>query len=272
MTSRMSKEDENMMGRMRVNMERTLGGIKAAGPTDEEQRAQELFYEAMETDNFELILEALEIDPVNVDCLMQMLLLYDMDDEDGLLFAQNIVAVAEARLGEEIFTEGKGYFWGLLETRPYMRARCEVARRFIHLGRIEDAIVEHEEMLELCPDDNLGLRYELISLYLQEQRLVDAAKLLDQYKEERRFSALMAWAYVLDRFLSGNLGEAAEALDSAREVNGYVEVYLKGHRKLPKEEPGFYAPGSREEAQIFAGSLMAAWEAHPGAIEWLFSK
>ena len=32
------------------------------------------------------------------------------------------------------------------------------------------------------------------------------------------------------------------ALESARDVNGYVEAYLKGTRKIPKGQPGYYSP------------------------------
>lgn len=160
-------------------------------------------------------------------------------------------------------------FWGMLETRPYMRARQELAHRLIATGNIREAIAENEGMLELNPGDNQGIRYGLLSLYLQENRVEDAARLLKEYKDEIKYSATIAWGAVLERFLAGKLDEAAQALKIAREQNGFVEAYLKGHRQLPKKSAGYYSPGSREEAQLCAELQKPAWDAHPEAIKWL---
>lgn len=263
-----SRVDEAMLDHTRMMLERGRGGAAANG-SPEEQQAQDLYYDAMKTGNMDLIYDALELDPGNVDCLLQFLYAFDTDNLEGMMFAQQIVRIAEKKLGEELFEECKGHFWGMLETRPYMRARSELAQRLVAMGRIGDAIDEHEGLLELCPNDNLGIRYPLLGLYLKESRLEDAAKLLEEYKEERPYSAQMGWAYVLERFLAGALDEAKEALAVARDQNAHVEAYLKGHRKLPKESAGYYSPGSCEEAQIAAEFLKPAWDAYPKAVEWL---
>lgn len=269
MAKNKSRIDDAMLDHVRMTMERSRGGAEPKAGSPEEFKAQDLYYEAMETGEMDLIYDALEIDPGNVDCLLQFLYAFDGDSLEGLQFTQQIVKIAEKRLGKEIFEECKGVFWGMLETRPYMRARSELAQRLLKMGQIDESIVEHEGMLELCPGDNLGIRYGLVGLYLQQNRLTDAARLLKEFEDERPYSAMMAWPYVLERFLSGALDEAAEALSVAREQNGYVEAYLNGHRNLPKESAGSYSPGSREEAEICADLQKPAWDAHPESIEWL---
>lgn len=263
-----SKVDEAMLDRTRLTLERLLGKRRTRKMTNE-QAAQDLYYEAMETGDLDLIEDALDLDPENVDCLLVLLDGVDSDDPEGLTVARQIVEIAKKKLGKKTFEEDKGHFWGLLETRPYMRARSVLALRLMAMGRWDEAIKEHEGMLELCPNDNLGIRYPLLALYLQESRLKDAAKLLETYKEERPYSSQMLWGYVLERFLADDLTGAAASLKPARKLNGFFEAYLKGHRKLPKESPGYYSPGSREEAQIGTAIFKPAWDAHPEAIEWL---
>ncbi|MCF7849992.1 MAG: hypothetical protein K9M45_14155 [Kiritimatiellales bacterium] len=266
------KKDDDVGGRLdnlRTYMERAMGGAVPKMGSKKEYEAQDLYYEAMETGDMDLIFKALEIDPANVDCQLQLLATFDPSEEEGLEFARHIVKTAEKRLGKKMFAECKGHFWGMLETRPYMRARSNLAQRLVRLGRIEEAIMEHESMLELCPNDNLGVRYGLLGLYLQENRLEDARRLLSEFEDERPYSCMMCWGYVLERFLSGALDEAAVALASARKQNGYVEAYLKGHRKLPKASVGYYSPGSREEARICAELQKAAWDGSPAVLAWL---
>jgi tetratricopeptide (TPR) repeat protein len=263
------KSDEAMLDHVRIQMERSRGGAAPQAGSDEEFRAQDLFYEAMDAGDMDLIYEALELDPGNVDCLLQLLSAFDVTDPEGVLFAHQIVKTAEERLGKDFFKECKGHFWGLLETRPYMRARHMLALRLLKTGRIAESIAEHEGLLELNPGDNQGIRYGLLGLYLQENRMKNAGRLLKQYADERPYSAMMSWAYVLERFLNGTLEEAVAARAAACKQNGYVEAYLKGHRKLPKKSAGYYSPGSREEAQMCAELQKPAWEAHPEAVKWL---
>ena len=162
MAKNKSRIDDAMLDHVRMTMERSRGGAAPKAGSPEEFKAQDLYYEAMETGEMDLIYDALEIDPGNVDCLLQFLYAFDGDSLEGLQFTQQIVKIAEKRLGKEIFEECKGVFWGMLETRPYMRARSELAQRLLKMGRIDESIVEHEGMLELCPSDNLVLRHTII--------------------------------------------------------------------------------------------------------------
>lgn len=91
----------------------------------------------------------------------------------------------------------------------------------------------------------------------------------EAYPGEFELNAVFAWAKVLERFLSNDLPGASAALAAARKQNPHMQVYVKGHRTLPKYSPEAYAPGSKEEAICFAEGLRAAWEKHPAALKWL---
>ena len=236
-------------------------------------RAQELYYDAMAapTDEEELALleKALKLDPGNVDVLLVLFSHEKCSAVEGIEFLRELVKLAERRLGAEAFKEFAGMFWGFHETRPYMRVRHTLAEHLRAAGRQEEAVAEYEGMLALNPGDNQGVRYLLLPCLLTLQRLDAARQLFEKYPDEFKYNVVFAWARVLERFLSDDLPGAGAALAMARKQNPHVQVYVKGHRQLPKTMPAAYAPGSKEEAICFADVVRAAWAKYPAAIKWL---
>lgn len=254
---------------LRVMMERTFGHNKLS----DEARAQELVYDAMEASTWEhglrLVRQALELDPENVDALLMLLGASDFKGEERIEALRGIVATGAKRLGKEAFKELVPHFWGFIETRPYMRALQALAAALREAGRLDEAAQEWAEMLALNENDNQGVRYELLSALLAQGRLDEARVLMERFKGEGEWSVVFAWGRVLERLLSGDEASASKELAVARKQNAHMEAYLKGHRKLPKNLPGSYKPGSKEEALCYADVLMGAWKAHPAAVTWL---
>lgn len=264
-----SRDDEAPdAGLVLRQMERMMGGAVKG----KEREAQDMVYDAWEAANggeaFDLLTQAVGLDPTNVDAWLGLMDFEPLDDNERLEILRKLVAMGEKNLGKKEFKEGKGHFWGILETRPYMRARAQLALRLMKLGRFEESIAEHEGMLDLNPNDNQGVRYALMTGYLVVKRLDGARRLFKQY-DERKFSAVWAWAYILERLLSGKTEAAEKALKDARKQNPYAQAYFLGHRKLPKSMPDSYSPGSREEAMIAWDLSRQAWEKHPEALAWL---
>lgn len=102
------------------------------------------------------------------------------------------------RLGLNSFAENKTYFSGLLETRPYMGARTELAQLLCGAGRAEDAIRHFEALLELRPNDNQGVRDILLGRYLLCDKLTGAQRLLHDCRENA--TAIFVWGRTLKRF------------------------------------------------------------------------
>ena len=249
-------------------MERLIGSVKKR----KVDKAADLVFDSWETaDNDEayaLLTEAVELDPRNVDAWRGLMDFEPLGREEEIAFLRQLVALGEKNLGKKVFQELKGHFWGVLETRPYMRARARLAQRLVQAGRLEEAVTEHEGMLELCPNDNLGIRYGLMALYLALNNLEGANRLFREYDEREHF-AMFAWAFVLERYLAGDSDGAAEALAAARKQNPYAEAYFSGAKKLPKRMPDAYSMGSQEEAVIAWNILQTAWEKHPSARDWV---
>jgi len=90
------------------------------------EQAQQLIYEALETvgkRRVELAEQALKI---SADCSDAYVILAEEkanSPEEALKLYEAGVQAGERALGKDIFEKEAGHFWGMVETRPYMRAR-----------------------------------------------------------------------------------------------------------------------------------------------------
>lgn len=243
---------------------------------DPKWRAQEMAYDALETgevgEALRLVNEALKLDSDCTDAQRLMVSLLPVALENRIQLMREVVATAERNLGERFFQKNTGTFWGIMSTRPYMRAKQHLGELLAEAGDVEAAVPVFERMLELNPNDNQGIRYQLLGLYLAANQPKGAHRLMSQYPDEEQRMGSFAWARVLERWLSGELNEAEAALARARKVNPFVERYISGRRALPREAPAFFRPGEDSEAQVCATELAAAWQAHPGFREWLLAR
>src|SRR5581483_4513429 len=246
-----------------ISMERHLS---STARVSEKQafEAQQLFYDAMAAttakEQEKLIHKVLNLDPTNVDALLYAAQNSGLSGELHIEVLRKIVALGEKNLGPKAFKEFAGAFWGFIETRPYMRAREILAEQLRAAGRIDEAIAEWEAMLKLNPNDNQGVRYNLLPCYLMLKRLDKAGQLFAKYDGEYLYSAVFSWGRVLERLLLEDFPGAKKALTVSRKQNQHMEAYLKGNRKPPKRSPEVYAPGSKEEAVCFAEPLSEAWK------------
>jgi tetratricopeptide (TPR) repeat protein len=256
-------------------MERAMRQLAAnlSGEEREEtplDRAQEVMYrafEAPEAEQVRLARQAMEISPDCADAYVLLAEKAKTADEAQKLYEQG-VAAGERALGREAFVEHEGHFWGVLETRPYMRARQGLAQCLWEAGRREEAASHYQEMLRLNPNDNQGVRYSLATLLLDMDRDDDLRHLLAQYEDD----ALAEWAYTkaLVAFREG--GETAQPnrlLTQAVKVNKHVPAYLLGHKELPHDLPPHISVGGNDEATSYAVGNRRAWLNTPGAISWL---
>lgn len=110
----------------------------------------------------------------------------------GIAEAQDDLATALDHYGRayELARETLGtedpeayYWWGELETRPYMRARQGRAWIYWQLGRPAKAAAEYEAMLRLNPNDNQGVRYLVGPMYQLAGDLDRALQAYARYTE-----------------------------------------------------------------------------------------
>jgi len=247
------------------------GGPPSRAPRTPLEEAQDLMYQAWEASGrqrVELARKALTISP---DCADAYVLLAEetaRSAEEALKLYAKGVEAGERALGPEAFEEDVGHFWGILETRPYMRARLGLAQCLWVLGEKEAAIQHFRDMLRLNPGDNQGVRYILAACLLELGRDTELEALLKQYKDDVAADWLYTWALLSFR-RRGDSREARKRLQEARQWNAHVPDYLLGRKRLPRQLPDYITFGGETEAISYVASFGESWLRTPGALEWL---
>jgi tetratricopeptide (TPR) repeat protein len=244
-------------------------GSPETEPHTPEERAEELMDRAWETPGRRAVLlarQALEGWP---DCADAYNLLAGRaaNPQASRELYERGLAAGERALGAELFEEEVGHFWGLLETRPYMRARQGLAEALVELKRYAEAAEHFQEMLLLNPNDNQGVRESLVHVLIALDRDAEAEELLDRYGED--LTAAMVYPRTLLRFRrEGDSFEARRWLKRALKANQFVPGFLLGKRGLASP-PGMYSPGSEDEAALYLLLSGDTWKSTPGALDWL---
>jgi len=239
--------------------------FKPAGSYDE---AQDLCYQAFDVQGrrqLQLARQALAICP---DCPDAHVILAERhsDPDEALQHYERGVEAGERSLGPEFFEAEAGHFWGIVRTRPYMRALYGLAGTLDDLERMDEAVECYQAMLRLNADDNQGARYRLLSLLIEVDQDRDATALMKAFGDEG--SPVWAYARALLSFRKdGATTETRTVLKRAIEANPSVSDYLMDPEDTvpapPDPTDGAY------EAMTCADSLGSAWDATTGAIEWL---
>ncbi len=250
---------------------RNSGMVENFHPDKAEDRAQLLVYDAFSKKGAErrnMAIRALEI---SENCPDAYVILAEMERDNNRkieLYGKG-VDTAERILGKEIFDREKGYFWGIIETRPYMRAQEGLAGALWNSGKLDDAQRIYERLLDLNPGDNQGNRYSLLLLYMYRNDFEKAKKLLGQYDEDGA-----DWDYnraLLLYLTSGITMESKSALRKAFESNRYVPLLLLGDVG-PLPDSNYITPGEPDEAGSYVKASGSLWLKNLGATKWLIKE
>lgn len=236
-------------------------------------RAQDLIYDAFEQRGRQRVRLARQALEVSGDCADAYVLLAEAapSSRKALELYEQGVAAGERALGRRVFEEDAGRFWGMFETRPYMRARLGLAHCLEVCGRGDEALEHYREILRLDVEDHQGVRYLLISRLLERNENRQAEGLLKAFAEDSSAMWLYAWALAAFR-RAGDGATARRRLAKALAANSLVPPYLLGKRRLPATPPASYGFGDDAEAVICAMELGKAWTSTPGALAWLAAR
>lgn len=251
-----SKEElEQFMANLIENQELMVPAVTS--PRDIAQDKLFEAYEAKGAKRRKLIEEALEIYPNSPDAYLLKAEDTDSMDEKYQLFHQAVKA-GKDDLGRKFFKENKGHFWMITETRPFMRAMDALANAQNYSGDIEAAIATYEEMLELNPGDNQGVRYILLTLYLEVEQYKDAQALIDQYEGDIAANFQFNNA-LLHFYRDGLTAKTKSLLKKAHKYNSNVKDYLNGKKSIPSHAPDFIGMGDESEAIEYVQENIHLW-------------
>jgi tetratricopeptide (TPR) repeat protein len=264
--------------RTKADLDRIINEVNSGGmdtsfqPRTPAEQAQALAYQAYDASGrrrVQLARQALAADP---DCCEAHLILAHRinDPQHALPLLKRAVEAGERQIGEETFKVDVGHFWGIPETRPYMRARASLATTLMDLEKFDEAIDHFKDLLRLNPGDNQGNRYQLAHALLRANRLDELDELLNGAHYKGEVSPEWAYTRALLAYRRGGDSPLARAkLGDARRVNPHVARMLAGREQLPPFPPDAYSPGSVDEAVSLVFEMADVWEETDGAIEWL---
>lgn len=236
------------------------------------EKAKEIYYQACEAKTkkraLALLEQALKVSPFCADAILMRTDLTTEDPEDALYHSFIAMKAALLEIGDE-FDKYKGNFWGFLETRPYMRALAMHAEALRELTAYRRAIIEYQFMLELNPNDNLGVRYDLLPLLIEQGYIKEAKDLLKRYKADG--GVVWLSMELLISFCDGCSEKVLLAMLNEKKNASLVfmiALLTKKKRFVPYEDTVYHL-WSDDEARVHYPSVRNAWQAIPGALEWL---
>ncbi|WP_409199300.1 DUF6398 domain-containing protein [Methanobrevibacter sp. DSM 116169] len=170
--------------------------------------------------------------------------------------------------GEEYFKENEGYFWGMLETRPFIIDLLNQSILLWEDNQKERAIDQLKYILKLNPDDNTGVRYILINNLLELNRLKEAEDLIDYFDEE--YSSIWYFSKLLLSIKNKDDDETIKKLyNEANNLNKYIVPFLIGTKETPNHPAEFYSLGDENEAINYFYLAIESWMEDTEAIDIL---
>lgn len=138
---------------------------------------------ADDLDQIQMCLQALEIYPLAADALTLIATIGDYDEAEVQILLE--MATEAAKLDcLDYLKNDVGYFWGILETRPYMRAYFNLAQVLLSLDKVNEVIDIYKYLLVLDENDSLGVRFKLLPLLHKLGLKAEAQTLSDKYEIE----------------------------------------------------------------------------------------
>ncbi|WP_458462772.1 SEC-C metal-binding domain-containing protein [Paenibacillus sp.] len=244
------------------------------GPGTSKDKAQALLDKAREASSskrrIQLADTVLEMYPDSSDAYL--ILAEESDNEsDARAYLEAGIAAGKRELGELFFEKNKGDFWGLYETRPYIRICKSYAESCWFGGDAKEAAQILEHILELNTEDNTGARYLLVAVYLYSNQLKQAEQLLEKYGKGDAATAFAYDQIILEYKKNGITSHLKMLYRVARGVNKHVPDYLLGLKRLPHNLPDFVGMGDSNEAIEYVIIHSRLWASVPDLLKWMLN-
>jgi tetratricopeptide (TPR) repeat protein len=236
------------------------------------EQAQDLIFEAIELGEdkgYPLSLKALRMDS---DCIEAYEYLGALEPipETAILYYKNGIEIGKRIFAKTYFKDSIGNFWIIHETRAFMRCMQAYADCLIDMGRYHDSVLVYEEMIRLNPNDNQGVRDQLLLYLIRINEFNKFRKYDKMYRED--LGAFMSFNRALFSFKTEGLSSNSNGLlQKAIKSNKYVIPKLI-QKTFDTEFPEVFGLGDENEALSYCYFAHKIWHETAGAIDWIKSK
>lgn len=222
--------------------------------------------------------KALKLDPFCLDAELIIAQAKSSDMKELKKNMERVIRKGEEQLAEKNISKetDAGSFYGLLETRPYMRVRKEYLGVLISQGRYRHAVREAEELIRLNENDNLGVRYTLMALYSYFEEEENAKALFEKYPED---SAFMLLPLIALCYKTENIKKMKSYIRKLKNKNPQLpealELFMDGAEDAALEEilqAPMYRPFSVEEVILAFSESMFLYLPMNGFLDELYDE
>jgi tetratricopeptide (TPR) repeat protein len=158
--------------------------------------------------------------------------------------------------------------WSMPCNRPLLRLLLRLSQQRAEEGPPEAAGALLEQLLNLNPDDEYGIRAELMNHYLRYHEDEKAVALARRFPTD--VTAELAYGEVLALYRLGQTERAAAILHDAFGRLPRVPRYLMRKRvRRPTLATSSVAPGSDNQAWLYREAMRDVWVSEPGLLAWM---
>lgn len=220
--------------------------------------------------------KALDADPDNLDAAREVIALTSKTTYESVVRLSALMEQGSRQMEDGgYFTDCMGDFWLEVETRPYMRLCKDYADALRECGMMKKAAAEYERMLELCNDDNLGVRYDLLNIYAALEDGDGARALAEQFEDDTTTSMLLPLTILY--FKLGQIEDAEKSLtllvQRNRDFKRFLRIVASGdEEKLQTQMEGLspygYRPNTMDEIMLCVFNNADVFTLNAGFFEW----
>jgi tetratricopeptide (TPR) repeat protein len=273
--SKMKKKGntDEMTGFDGIDLDAVLAALKGMGgipdkPSEEYTKLEDAEFAREDGDMAQAQKLAKEVHDKEPDNIKAYIILAQSSKTiDGSIdWYQKGVKAFEKSVGPQYMEENKGNFWMIFETRDYMRCLQGYGECLFQAGLVSDAIEVYEKILELCPGDNMGVRYSYVPWLIIAGDTKKAREYLDT--KEYIDAMFLFDILLLDILEKKPLRILKASFKKACKENKFIVPFILKEKRMARTLPDSYSPGSKEEALLYMrsewGEIM--WKEYPQAI------
>ncbi|EIC22040.1 hypothetical protein [Thiorhodovibrio frisius] len=176
---------------------------------------------------------------------------------------------AQAILEHSVAAHGRHRLpWSISDNRPLLRLLLRFSQQRAEEGPPAAAGALLEQLLNLNPEDDFGIRTELMNHYLRQKEDEKAVALARRFPTD--VTAELAYGEVLALYRLGHTERAAAILHDAFGRLPRVPRYLMRKRiKRPPLDQSHSTPGSDDQAWLYREAMRDVWVSEPGLLAWM---
>ena len=242
--------------------------------------AEEAVQNGNDAEALRLVRKALKLNPNDLDAILMEIQLGESNPMNVIKRLRVAVDQGRRQLEKNGYfdEESVGEFWGILETRPFMRLREEYISKLKEYGMLRLAAAECEDMIRLNTNNNQGIRYILMHIYAALEEADSAERLLEKYSDHHE--GQMLFPITLLYYKLGNTDKAENYLrlltKTIRETKQFIRDMMDvGVNKYMDSRiceimrRGGYSPLSEEELIMALYENSDIYNSAPAFFPWV---